>query len=97
MIYNYDDDTIKFFGMFGGRYMEQKLDYDIEMKNYLLSNDEYHRYSIEKINENIFPLFKILFVLVIVLNSLIFFVLCKINKKNKKKKLLEKLKNKDKY
>ena len=97
MIYNYDDDTIKFFGMFGGRYMEQKLDYDIEMKNYLLSNDEYHRYSIEKINENIFPLFKILFVLAIVLNSLIFFVLCKINKKNKKKKLLEKLKNKDKY
>ena len=67
------------------------------MKNYLLSNDEYHRYSIEKINENIFPLFKILFVLGIILNSIIFFVLCKINKKNKKKKLLEKLKSKDKY
>ena len=97
MIYNYDEDTIKFFGMFGGRYMEQKLNYNNEMKNYLLSNDEYHRYSIEKINENIFPLFKILFVLGIILNSIIFFVLCKINKKNKKKKLLEKLKNKDKY
>ena len=97
MIYNYDENTIKFIGMFGGRYMEQKLDYDIAMKNHLVSNTEYHRYSIEKIDENIFPLFKILFVLIIVLNAIIFFAICKINKKNKKKKLLEKLKNKDNY
>ena len=97
MIYNYDENTIKFFGMFGGRYMEQKLDYNITMKNYLVSNTEYHRYSIEKIDKNIFPLFKILLVFGIVLNAIIFFAVCKINKKNKKKKLLEKLKNKDNY
>ena len=97
MIYSYDDDTIKFFGMFGGRYMKQKLDYDLTMKNYLISNVEYHRYSIDKISKNIFPLFKILFALVIVGNAILFYAVCKTNKKNKKKKLLEKLKNKENY
>ena len=97
MIYSYDDDTIKFFGMFGGRFMKQKLDYDLTMKNYLISNVEYHRYSIDKISKNIFPLFKILFALVIVGNAILFYAVCKTNKKNKKKKLLEKLKNKENY
>ena len=97
MIYSYDDDTIKFFGMFGGRYMKQKLDYDLTMKNYLISNVEYHRYSIDKISKNIFPLFKILFALVIVGNAILFYAVCKTNKKNKKKKLLEKFKNKENY
>ena len=97
MIYSYDDDTIKFFGMFGGRYMKQKLDYDLTMKNYLISNVEYHRYSMDKISENVFPLFKILFALVIVGNAILFYAVCKTNKKNKKKKLLEKLKNKENY
>ena len=68
MIYNYDEDKIKFFGMFGGRYLERKLDYDLKMKNKLVSNLEYYRYEIEKVYENIFPLFKFLFVLVSVGN-----------------------------
>ena len=81
MIYNYDEDTIKFFGMFGGRYMEQKLDYENKMKNKLESNMEYFRFKIEKMNENIIPLFTILFVLVLVGNAILFFTFCKISKR----------------
>ena len=81
-------------------FSKQDKDFYIEKgKNILEKELRKRKLSITETlsNENILPLFKILFVLVIVLNSLIFFVLCKINKKNKKKKLLEKLKNKDKY
>ena len=93
MIYNYDEDKIKFFGMFGGRYLERKLDYDLKMKNKLVSNLEYYRYKIEKVNENIFPLFKFLFVLVSIGNLIIFYAFCKINKKRKENILLQKLGN----
>ena len=82
---------IKFFGMFGGRYMEQKLDYENKMENKLESNIEYFRYKIEKINENIIPLFKFLFVLVLVGNAILFFIFCKMSKKKQKKALLDNL------
>ena len=91
MIYNYDEDKIKFFGMFGGRYMEQKLDYENKMENKLESNIEYFRYKIEKINENIIPLFKFLFVLVLIGNAILFFIFCKMSKKKQKKALLDNL------
>ena len=91
MIYNYDEDNIKFFGMFGGRYMEQKLDYDNKIENKLISNMEYLRYKIEITNENTIPMFKIFFIFLLMGNAILFFALCKINKNKRKKILLEKL------
>ena len=91
MIYNYDEDKIKFFGMFGGRYMEQKLDYDNKLENKLISNMEYLRYKIEKIDGNTIPLFKYVFIFILIGNAILFFALCKINKNKRKKLLLEKL------
>ena len=91
MIYNYDEDKIKFFGMFGGRYMEQKLDYDNKIENKLISNMEYLRYKIEITNENTIPMFKIFFIFLLMGNAILFFALCKINKNKRKKILLEKL------
>ena len=91
MIYNYDEDKIKFFGMFGGRYMEQKLDYDNKLENKLISNMEYLRYKIEITNENTIPMFKIFFIFLLMGNAILFFALCKINKNKRKKILLEKL------
>ena len=91
MIYNYDEDKIKFFGMFGGRYMEQKLDYDNKLENKLISNMEYLRYKIEITNENTIPTFKIFFIFLLMGNAILFFALCKINKNKRKKILLEKL------
>ena len=91
MIYNYDEDKIKFFGMFGGRYMEQKLDYDNKLENKLISNMEYLRYKIEITNENTIPMFKIFFIFLLMGNAILFFALCKINKNKRKKLLLEKL------
>ena len=91
MIYNYDEDKIKFFGMFGGRYMEQKLDYDNKIENKLISNMEYLRYKIEITNENTIPMFKIFFIFLLMGNAILFFALCKINKNKRKKLLLEKL------
>ena len=91
MIYNYDEDKIKFFGMFGGRYMEQKLDYDNKIENKLISNMEYLRYKIEITNENTIPMFKIFFFFILIGNAILFFALCKINKNKRKKLLLEKL------
>ena len=91
MIYNYDEDKIKFFGMFGGRYMEQKLDYDNKLENKLISNMEYLRYKIEITNENTIPMFKIFFIFILIGNAILFFALCKINKNKRKKILLEKL------
>jgi hypothetical protein len=91
MIYNYDEDKIKFFGMFGGRFLEKKLDYDNIMKNKLVSNAEYIRYNIEKINVNKFPLFTILFIIVTIINIGVFYGLCKLSKKKKEKALLDSL------
>ena len=91
MIYNYDEDKIKFFGMFGGRYMEQKLDYDNKIENKLLSNMEYLRYKIEKIDGNTIPLFKYVFIFILIGNAILFFTLCKLSQKKQKKILLEKL------
>ena len=91
MIYNYDEDKIKFFGMFGGRYMEQKLDYDNKIEKKLISNMEYLRYKIEITNENTIPMFKIFFIFLLMGNAILFFALCKINKNKRKKILLEKL------
>jgi len=95
IIYNYDEDKIKFFGMFGGRLLEKKLDYDIQMKDKLISNMEYHRYTITKLNENIFPLFKFLFGLVLVGNAVLFYACCKFNKKKQSTLSVEKLDNLD--
>ena len=91
MIYNYDEDKIKFFGMFGGRYMEQKLDYDNKIENKLISNMEYLRYKIEKIDGNTIPLFKYVFIFILIGNAILFFTLCKLSQKKQKKILLEKL------
>jgi len=72
--------------------MEQKLDYENKIENKLESNMEYFRYKIEKINdENIIPLFKFLFVLVLILNAILFFCVCKMSKKKQKKALLDNL------
>ena len=91
MIYNYDEDKIKFFGMFGGRYMESKLDYKNKIENKLAFNMEYVRYKIETVNGNLFPLFNFLFGIVLVGNAILFYALCKCNKKKKSKALLHNL------
>ena len=91
MIYSYDEDNINFFGMFGGRYLDKKLEYDNVMKNKLISNAEYYRYNIEKLNGNVFPLFNILIIIVFIVNIAVFYAFCKISKKKKKKALLESL------
>ena len=83
MIYNYDEDIIKFFGMFGGRYLESKFNYNKKIKIKLLDNKEYIRLKIPIINENIFPLLKILFCFLFIGNILIFITLAKINKNKK--------------
>ena len=82
MIYNYDEDKITFFGMFGGRYLESKINYDNKIKFKSLLNKEYKRYKIPIINKNIFALLKLLFIFVIIGNIIIFITLSKLNKKN---------------
>ena len=84
MIYNYDEDRIKFFGMFGGRYLESKMNYNQKINFNLLSNNEYIRYKIPIINKNISPLLKILFIFILIGNFIVFFTLCKIKSKEKK-------------
>ena len=93
MIYSYDEDQIKFFGMFGGRYMEKKFDYENKIEDKLESNMEYIRYKIENINGNKIPLFYILFGVVLIGNAILFFALCKISKNKKNKALLHDLEN----
>ena len=89
MIYNYDENTIKFFGMFGGRYLESKIDYEQKMEyKKLFLNNEYIRYKIPNINNNIFPLLKVLFSFVIIGNIIVFITLSKINRKKKYSELL---------
>ena len=89
MIYNYDENSIKFFGMFGGRYMESKINYDQKMEiKKLFLNNEYIRYKIPIINNNIFPLLKVLFSFVIIGNIIVFITLSKINRKKKYSELL---------
>ena len=81
-IFNYDEDKITFFGMFGGRYLESKINYDNKIKFKSLLNKEYKRYKIPIINKNIFSLLKLLFIFVIIGNIIIFITLSKLNKKN---------------
>ena len=88
MIYNYDEDKIKFFGMFGGRYLQSKMNYSKKIEFKLLTNNEYIRYKIPKINENIFPLLKLLLVFILIGNIITFLTLCKINEKKKERELL---------
>ena len=86
-IYNYDENIITFFGMFGGRYLESKMKYDKKIKNKIYQNKEYRRFTIPVINENIFPLLKILFGFLLIGNVAIFITLRKIRKKEKSRKL----------
>ena len=86
-IYNYDENIITFFGMFGGRYLESKMNYDKKIKNKIYQIKEYRRFTIPEINENIFPLLKILFGFLLIGNAAIFITLSKIRKKEKNRKL----------
>lgn len=88
MIYNYDEDKIIFFGMFGGRYLQSKINYSKKIEFKLLTNNEYIRYKIPKINENIFPLLKLLFAFILIGNIITFLTLCKINEKKKEREFL---------
>ena len=67
--------------------MESKLDYKNKIENKLAFNMEYVRYKIETVNGNLFPLFNFLFGVVLVGNAILFYALCKCNKKKKSKYL----------
>ena len=86
-IYSYDENTITFFGMFGGRYLESKMHYDKKIESKLYVNKEYIRYKIPIINENIFSLLKILFGFLLIGNMIMFISFYKINKKKKHREL----------
>ena len=86
-IYSYDENTITFFGMFGGRYLESKMHYDKKIESKLFVNKEYIRYKIPIINENIFSLLKILFGFLLIGNMIMFISFYKINKKKKHREL----------
>ena len=89
MIYNYDENSIKFFGMFGGRYLQSKIDYtkNINFKKSFIKKN-YIRYKIPTINENIFPLLKILFSFVLIGNIVTFITSYKIRRNKKLRELL---------
>ena len=85
-IYNYDENTITFFGMFGGRYLDSKINYQKKIQTKIFNNLEYIRFTIPKINKNYFSLLKILFGFLLVGNVAIF-IICKTRKKKKIKML----------
>ena len=86
MIYNYDENSIIFFGMFGGRYLESKINYNKKIESKIFINNEYIRYIIPTINQNIFPLLKVLFCFLLIGNVFIFITIYKFKKMKKDRK-----------
>ena len=93
IIYNYDEDKIKFFGA-GHSYLDKKIDYkdSISLSNEnknekKLNEGEYFRLKIPIINGNIFFLLKLLLVIIIFGFIVIIKIVCD-SKNIKKEKLL---------
>ena len=88
MIYNYDEDNISFFGMFGGRYLESKMNYKEKVNVNLVSNKEYIRYNIPIIKENIVPILDIVFIFLFIGNAFILYILYRLKTKKRNNETL---------
>ena len=88
MIYNYDEDNISFFGMFGGRYLESKMNYKEKINVNLVSNKEYIRYKIPIIKGNIVPLLDIVFIFLFIGNVFILYILYRLKTKKRNNETL---------
>lgn len=88
MIYNYDEDNISFFGMFGGRYLESKMNFKDKIKVNSVSNKEYIRYKIPIIKESIVSLLDIVFIFIFIGNAFILYLLYRLKTKKRNKEML---------
>jgi len=88
MIYNYDEDNISFFGMFGGRYLESKMNYKEKANINAASNKEYIRYKIPTIKESGIPLLDIIFIFLFIGNVSIIYILYRLKSKKRNNEIL---------